>query len=287
VSHPAPGAGPDVALLTWHFEPLVVAPVVVTAAIYLRGWGIASGRMPDRFDNRHLVATMAGLASIVLALASPLDALSARMLLAHMTQHLLLMTVAPPLLWMGAPVAPLLLGLPRPVRHAFARALAMSPMRRLSQVLANPVVSWVAFVVAFWAWHVPVLYDLALRSDTWHHIEHACFFVTAVLFWRPVFLPWPARTTWPRWAMIPYLALADIQNSVLAAILTFSDRVIYPAYGVLPPMWGLSRLEDQAIAGVIMWMPGSLAFLLPVLWLVATTLTAPPPALRRTAPRQA
>jgi cytochrome c oxidase assembly factor CtaG len=258
----------------------------VTAAIYLRGWGIASGRMPDRFDNRHLVATMAGLASIVLALASPLDALSARMLLAHMTQHLLLMTVAPPLLWMGAPVAPLLLGLPRPVRHAFARALAMSPMRRLSQVLANPVVSWVAFVVAFWAWHVPVLYDLALRSDTWHHIEHACFFVTAVLFWRPVFLPWPARTTWPRWAMIPYLALADIQNSVLAAILTFSDRVIYPAYGVLPPMWGLSRLEDQAIAGVIMWVPGSLAFLLPVLWLVATTLTAPHPVLRRTAPRQ-
>jgi cytochrome c oxidase assembly factor CtaG len=287
VSHPAPGAGPDVALLTWHFEPLVVAPVVVTAAIYLRGWGIASGRMPDRFDNRHLVATMAGLASIVLALASPLDALSARMLLAHMTQHLLLMTVAPPLLWMGAPVAPLLLGLPRPVRHTFARALAMSPMRRLSQVLANPVVSWVAFVVAFWAWHVPVLYDLALRSDTWHHIEHACFFVTAVLFWRPVFLPWPARTTWPRWAMIPYLALADIQNSVLAAILTFSDRVIYPAYGVLPPMWGLSRLEDQAIAGVIMWVPGSLAFLLPVLWLVASTLTAPPPALGRTAPRQA
>jgi putative membrane protein len=83
--------------------------------------------------------------------------------------------------------------------------------------------------------------------------------------------------------MIPYLALADVQNSALAAILTFSDRVIYPAYGALPPMWGLSPLEDQAIAGVIMWVPGSLAFLLPVLWLVATTLTAPRPALRRAA----
>jgi cytochrome c oxidase assembly factor CtaG len=285
VSHwagPVIGAKPDISLLSWHFDPLIVVPVVVTAAVYLRGWRIASGRMPDRFDNRHLVAMMAGLASIILALESPLDALSARLLLAHMTQHLLLMTVAPPLLWMSAPVAPMLLGLARPVRFVLSRALAMSPVRRLSHVLANPIVSWVAFVVAFWVWHLPVLYDLALRSDIWHHFEHACFFVTAGLFWRPVFLPWPGRLAWPRWAMIPYLALADVQNSALAAILTFSDRVIYPAYGALPPMWGLSPLEDQAIAGVIMWVPGSLPFLLPVLWLVATTLTAPRPVLRPT-----
>src|SRR5262245_35627906 len=114
---PAPGAGPDVSLLAWHFDPLAVAPVVVTAAIYLRGWRIASARMPGRCAKRQLVAMLAGLATIVLALASPLDALSPRLLLAHMTQHLLIMTVAPPLLWMGAPVAPLLLGLPRPGRR--------------------------------------------------------------------------------------------------------------------------------------------------------------------------
>jgi putative membrane protein len=87
--------------------------------------------------------------------------------------------------------------------------------------------------------------------------------------------------------MIPYLVLADLQNSALAAILTFSDRVIYPAYGALPWIWGFSPLEDQAIAGVIMWVPGSVAFLLPLLWLVATALTAPQPGLRRTASRQA
>jgi putative membrane protein len=287
VSHWVGGAGPDVSLsLAWHVEPLVVAPVVATVVLYVRGWRTASRRMPDRFGERHLVATMAGLASIVLALVSPLDSLSARLLSAHMTQHLLLMTVAPPLLWMGAPVAPLLLGLPRSVRRAVTRALAMPPVRRVSHALADPVVSWVAFVVAFWAWHVPALYDLALRADGWHHVEHACFFVTAGLFWRPVFLPWPARSAWPRWAMIPYLALADLQNNALAAILTFSDRVIYPAYGARPPMWGLSPLEDQGIAGVIMWVPGSLAFLLPVVWLVATTLTGPGPVLRRAAPRQ-
>ena len=148
------------------------------------------------------------------------------------------------------------------------------------------MVSWVAFVLAFWVWHLPALYDLALRADGRHHVEHACFFVTAGLFWRPVLLLWPARSAWPRWAMIPHLALADLQNSVLAAILTFSDRVIYSTYGALPPMGGLSPLEDQAIAGVIMWVPGPLAFLLPVVWLVATTLTTPVPVPRRAAPRQ-
>jgi cytochrome c oxidase assembly factor CtaG len=283
----APGAGLDVSLLTWSFEPVVVAPVLVTATLYVRGWRIASRRMPDRFDGRHLVALTAGLFTIVLALASPLDALSARLLLAHMTQHLLLMVVAPPLLWMGKPVVPLLLALATPVRRAAVGALTVPEVRLLSHVLTDPLVSWAAFVVAFWTWHLPALYELALRSDFWHHVEHACFFGTACLFWRPVILPWPARSAWPRWAMIPYLAIADVQNSALAAILTFSDRVIYPFYGALPPMWGLSPLEDQAIAGVIMWVPGSLAFLLPVVWLVATTLTAPRPVLRRTASRRA
>jgi len=279
-------AGPDFPLrLAWNLEPLVVVPVVVAAVLYATGWRTASRRMPARFGDRHLVATLAGLAAIVLALVSPLDALSARYLQAHMIQHLLLMVVAPPLLWMGAPVAPLLLGLPKPIRRTATRALTLSPVRRLSHVLADPMVSWVAFVVAFWVWHVPALYQLALRSDGWHHVEHACFFVTASLFWRPVVLPWPARLAWPRWAMIPYLALADLQNSVLAAILTFSDHLIYPAYAALRPMSGLSPLEDQAIAGVIMWVPGSLAFLLPVLWLVATTLTAPEAFPRRDAPR--
>jgi cytochrome c oxidase assembly factor CtaG len=273
--------------LAWSFEPLVVLPVVVTAVLYARGWRTASRRMPDRFGNRHLVATLAGLESILLALSSPLDGLSAQLLQAHMIQHLLLMVVAPPLLWLGAPVVPLFLGLPKSVRRPVAQALTLPLVRGVGHVLTGPIVSWVAFVVAFWAWHTPALYDLALRSDWWHHVEHACFLVTAGLFWRHVILPWPGASPWPRWAMIPYLALADLQNSALAAILTFSDRVIYPAYGALPRMWGFSPLEDQAMAGVIMWVPGSVAFLLPVLWLVATALTAPQPVLRRTASRQA
>jgi cytochrome c oxidase assembly factor CtaG len=280
VSHwvgPVPGAAPDVSLLSWNFEPVVVWPVLTTAALYLDGWRRLSRRMPDRFGARHLVATMAGIASILVALTSPLDALSVLLLQAHMTQHLLLMVVAPPLLWVGAPVAPILLGLPRCVRRTVIRALAVPQFRQLSHVLADPALDWVAFIVVFWVWHVPALYDLALRSDAWHHVEHGCFFVTALLFWRPVILPWPTRSSWPRWAMIPYLALADLQNSALAATLTFSDHVLYSTYAAVPRLWGLSALDDQAIAGVIMWVPGSLVFLLPVVWLVATTLVASEP----------
>jgi len=142
-------------------------------------------------------------------------------------------------------------------------------------LLADPRVSWAAFVIVFWAWHLPALYDRALRVDAWHHVQHACFFTTAVLFWRPVILSWPARPAWPRWAMLPYVVLAELQNAGIAAIFTFSDRVIYSAYETLPRRWDLSALEDQSIAGVIMWIPGSLPFLLAALWVVMTAIVEP------------
>src|SRR5260370_14764304 len=87
-----------------------------------------------------------------------------------------------------------------------------------------------------------------------------------MVFWRPVILAWPARSPWPRWTMIPYLLLADLQNTVLAAILTFSDRVIYPAYATIARAGGISALDDQSMAGVIMWVPGSLVFLFTAVW---------------------
>ena len=264
-------------MMSWDVEPVVAVPVIAAAALYLRGWSALSRRMPERFGASRLVAFAAGLASITIAASALLDALGHRFLQAHMIQHVLLMTVAPPLLWMGAPVAPMLLGLPTPIRRAVAIGLASRPMRRLTRMLVDPRVSWMLFIAAFWIWHIPALYDLALRAEAWHHVEHACFFAGGMLFWRPVILPWPARSSWPRWAMIPYLVLAEIQNGVLAAILTFSDRVIYPAYEAAPRMGGVSALDDQSMAGVIMWVPGSIVFLLPVLWLIVSALAGSRP----------
>ncbi|PWU21027.1 MAG: cytochrome c oxidase assembly protein [Candidatus Rokuibacteriota bacterium] len=261
--------------MSWTIEPAAVLAAVGAATLYAGGWATLARRMPERFGPGRPVAFLAGLAALLLALSSPLDALGHQFLRAHMIQHLLLIVVAPPLLWMGAPMAPMLLGLPKPVRRIVAVGLASGPVRRLTRFLADPGFDLAAFFVAFWAWHVPALYDLALRSHPWHHFEHACFLITALLFWRPVILPWPARSSWPRWAMIPYLVLADVQNGVLAAIFTFSDRVIYSAYTTTLPAPSGSALEDQAIAGVIMWVPGSVAFLLPVLWLIVTAMTSP------------
>src|SRR5262245_23192431 len=256
-------------------EPSVLVPVVVAAGLYLRGWATLSRRMPARFGPLQAVAFLAGLGIVLFASSALFDISGHRFLWAHMIQHLLLMVVAPPFLWMGAPVAPILLGLPKTVRGAVARGLAWRPLRWLTDMLTHPAVSWIAFVVAFWGWHVPALYDLALEADLWHHVEHVWFLGAALLFWRPVILPWPARSPWPRWAMIPYLVLADLQNSVLAAIFTFSDRVIYPAYATIPRTGEGFALEDQALAGLILWVPGSVLFFVPVLWLVVTTLLPP------------
>jgi len=248
-------------------EPMLAA-VLVAGAIYAQGWRALSRRTPLRFGRGRLAAFLGGLGVIALAVASPLDALAGQRLSAHMTQHQLLLMVAPPLLWLGAPVAPMLFGLPRWIRRAVAAGLASRPVRMIADVIAHPAFGWVSFTVAFWVWHTPRLYELALRSHAWHHLEHACFFATAMLFWRPVILAWPARSPWPRWTMIPYLLVADLQNTVLAAILTFSDRVIYPVYATIPWAGTISALADQSIAGVIMWVPGSLVFLFAAVWLV-------------------
>jgi len=240
----------------WLVEPSVSLPVVVTAAVYLRGWSLVRRRLAPRLDARHAVVFLSALAIMMLALSPPFEALAHRWLAAHMVQHMLLMVVVAPMLWMGAPVVPLLVGLPRSVRGVVLRALNGPGMRRLTRWLLHPAVGWIVFAVGFWA----------LESDFWHHVEHTCFLVSALLFWRPVVLAWPARMAWPRWTMIPYLGLAMFQSLPLATILTFSDRVIYA---------GHSSVDDQALAGLIMWVPGSLPLLLGILRLIVELSSRP------------
>jgi putative membrane protein len=254
-------------LAGWPLAPGVAVPLAAAAACYLRGRSQSrrSGLPPP--PREHALAFLGGLGVVALALAAPVDALAETLLLVHMAQHTLLMMLAPPLIWLGAPLAPLLHGLPRPIVRAAAPVLAR-PAVRLGRGLAHPAVAWTVFAVAVWAWHAPALYELARHSPVWHHVQHACFLGAGLLFWWPVIRPWPSRPRGPRWILIPYLVLADVQNTVLAAIFTFADRVIYPSYAAAPRPWALSALQDQATAGAVMWVPGSVAFLLPVGWLV-------------------
>jgi putative membrane protein len=267
----------------WSLDVLTIAMLVLTVGVYARGWAWLRRRMPHRFRWRQLLCFLAGVDMLLVAVAPPLEALAAESLTVHMGQHLLLMMVAPPLLWLGAPVAPLLRGLPTPAMRGVIAFLAWAPARRVGCALTHPAVGWVSFAVMTWVWHVPALYELALRSHGWHHLEHACFLGSALLFWWPVVQPWPSRPRWPRWAMIPYLLLAEVQNTLLAAVFTFGGRVLYPTYAATAVPLGTSALEDQTMAGLIMWGAGSLIFLCPAGWLVLRLLL-PARTARRTGP---
>jgi cytochrome c oxidase assembly factor CtaG/polyferredoxin len=255
-------------LRSWPLDPWVVFPLLLTAWIYVRGWRQLRRRGSPRFGPRELWCFLGGLAALFLALASPIEPFSTLLLQVHMLQHLLLMMVAPPLLWLGAPLIPLLRGLPVDVRrHWVGPFLRAEVVRAAFGWLVQPPVAWVLFVVTTWLWHTPQLYEIALRSDGWHYLQHTCFLGTALLFWWPVVRPYPARPQWSRWVLLPYLFLADVQNTALAALLTFSSRLLYPHYAAVPHLWGMTAREDQAVAGVIMWVPGSLAFLVPLVWI--------------------
>jgi hypothetical protein len=178
---------------------------------------------------------------------------------------MLLMMAAPPLILLGAPLVPLVRGLPNfAVREFAGPFLNWRVSKKVGRILANPICGLLLMGAVMFAWHVPRMYELALRSAGWHQVEHSCFFIVALIFWWPVVQPWPSRARWPRWAIVPYLLLADIQNTALCAILIFSDRVLYPSYAVMPRLFG-SALEDQAAAGAMMWVVGSLAFVLPAI----------------------
>jgi cytochrome c oxidase assembly factor CtaG len=113
------------------------------------------------------------------------------------------------------------------------------------------------------SWHLPALFQLALRVPAVHLVEHASFVAAGLLFWYPVVEPWASRPRWPRGAIVPYLLAADVQNTVLAAVLTFSDRVLYPFYQFHSRATEAAALADQVLAGVIMWVPMSFAYLVP------------------------
>jgi cytochrome c oxidase assembly factor CtaG/polyferredoxin len=255
-------------LRSWPFDPWLLAGLALTAVLYCRGWRLLHRRDPERWSSHQPAFFLSGLVVLFLALASPIEPFAVLLLQVHMLQHLLLMMAAAPLLWLGAPFFPLLRGLPRPIRTVWIGPLFRLPwLRRFCEWLTHPLMAWPLYVAATWLWHVPGLYALALRSDAWHYLQHLTFLGTALLFWYPVIRPYPARPRWSLWLLLPYLLLADVQNTALSALFTFSSTILYPHYAAVPSLGNGSALEDQAAAGVLMWVPGSVAFLLPLFWI--------------------
>jgi cytochrome c oxidase assembly factor CtaG len=247
---------------SWSIPPWTTFAVLLTALVYARGWRRLQRLRSTLFPPWRLTCFLSGLASVWLAIASPLNSFDAFLLTAHMVQHLLLLFVGPPLLLLGFPAIPLLNGLPRwAARDALGPFLRWPGLLRFGRFVTHPVFCWLIAEVALVGWHVPAAYDLALRSLSWHEVEHVCFFGTGLLFWWPVIQPWPGKPHWPRWSIPLYLLLAAIVNTIVSALLCFSDRLLYSPYAAVPRLFGFSAMNDQVAAGALMWAFSSVVFL--------------------------
>jgi putative membrane protein len=269
------------ALTSWSFPFWATSGLLASALLYLRGFRKIRLTRPSLFPSWRAWCFLGGLLSLYIAIGSPIDALDDVLLSAHMTQHLIFMSVAPPLLLLGAPVVPFLRSLPRwLLRGTLGPLFRMAWLHRLFRLLTHPVFAWLAMNIAYLGWHVPQAYELALSSDSWHALEHACFLFTGLLFWFPLIQPWPSVSRGSRWALLPYLVGADLVNTAYSASLTFSRKVIYPSYASAPRVFDISPLADQAAAGALMWVIGSIFYLVPVA-VIAVQLLSPRAASSR------
>jgi putative membrane protein len=236
---------------SWTLDPLQIVPTLVAAAFYTRrvltlrdrgtpvpGWRIA------------LFAT--GILTLLVAFVSPVHALGERMFSLHMLQHVLLGDLAP-LALLGGLTGPIL----RPALRWLYRF----------RFLANPLVALPVWAVNLYAWHLPFLYDAALRHDLVHALEHFCFFTGGLIMWLPVVETLPAPEWFGTGAKLGYIAVVRIVETILGNIFFWSGTVFYTVYAHQNRLWGMSALEDQGLAGGVMMIEGSIVTLVALAWL--------------------
>jgi putative membrane protein len=256
-------ASVQVAFESWSCPVGLTFAVVLVGVLYLRGWLRLHSVSVNAIPSWRACSFLLGLFLIWLAVGSPLVAFDEELLTVHMVQHLLLMTVAPPLILVGAPVMPLLHALPRKFVQSIVGPLFRSPaMQGIGRALSQPAFCWLAAAAALLGWHVPAAFTLGLQSEAWHAVEHACFLASGFLFWWPVVQPWPSVPRWPRWSMLVYLFLGTLPCDILSAFLAFCDRVVYTVYLSTSKHFGISALEDQQCAGALMWTCVTMVYLL-------------------------
>lgn len=242
--------------LAWNFDPHYLLPLFLAGYIYARGlrrWGERS-----RVHSKWRTASyFSGLLLLALLFESPLDRLGEHHFSFHMVQHNLVMMAVPPLLLLGAPTTPMLRGMPRRLRDGVVVPFLNHPwVRRAWRTLTFPPLIVFVFVMLQWLWHLaPGWYEAALNDDRIHDLQHISFFAVAMVFWWNVIDPKPLRSRIPMGPRILYFYAAMVPKHILAAFITFADEPFYPTYERVQSFLPVTPLEDQQIAGVIMWVP--------------------------------
>lgn len=242
----------------WTVSP-ALAYVALAALLY---WAGGRGyRAAARQSGWRTAAFVGGLVTVVLALDSPLDRYADTLFWAHMSQHVLLLTVAPPLILLGRPWPRMWRAIPAPTRAKLGRGLARGAIAAPLRSLAQPIPAWLLFNVTIVAWHIPGAYDATLRFGAIHDLEHAMFFFTGLLFWARVVDPGPLRPRLTWLARTGYVVGAMIVGWVIAITLVLVPEPIYSHYALLAHRpGGISALTDQQLAAGMMWVPGSLSY---------------------------
>ena len=258
---PVPTEPPSAAnlLLDWSFDPLIWLGLIVAVAAWVAAVRRVNAHHPaSPVPRARTAAFLAGLAAIALALQSGIERYDTALFSIHMVQHVLLILVAAPLIALAAPIT-LLLRVSRPdVRRRWILPVLHSrPLRALT----HPVVTWLLFAGVMWGAHFSPLFDLALENPGIHDLEHVLFLVVALLFWWPAVGLDPSPWRMPHAGRGLYVFLQMPQNTFLAVVIVFAAAPLYPHYATLDRAWGPTVLEDQQIAGGIMWLVGDVLFI--------------------------
>lgn len=252
----------------WNYL-FVVLPLALTALAY----GIGMRRLwsaSARGQTIHLqraVCFAAGWLFLAAALVSPLDRLATQLFTAHMIEHEILMVIAAPLFVLSKPLAPLLWSLPQKLRASVGRALVRSvvllPVRKAA---TNQLFATGLHGATLWLWHAPRLYDAALAETPVHWLQHLSFFCTALIFWWALLF---GRGRQDYGTAIFYLFATTLHSGFLGILLSFAREPLYRSQGAGAASWGLSALEDQQLAGLIMWVPAGMIYVAAALALAA------------------
>jgi len=246
----------------WTWDPWVVVLLVVTGGLYGLGLGrlwrrAGAGQGIRRWEAGCFAA---GWTAMIVALVSPLDALSEILFSAHMVQHEVLILVAAPLAVLGRPLAVLVWALPPAGRDRAGRWARAPAVASAWSLLTAPLAVCLLHAAILWLWHLPSLYQATLDDDWIHACQHLCFFASAALFCWSLVHGRFGRLGYG--AGVLYVFATSLHSGVLGALLTFAPRLWYPIYEARTAGWGLSALEDQQLAGLIMWVPAGVVFLL-------------------------